>query len=137
MKERHLGAQLLVEFYDCCAEVINCKVRIREAMLEAARLAKATIVADVFHEFNPHGLSGVVVIAESHFAIHSWPEHRCASVDLFTCSEGMDSLAAVAYLKLVFKAERMEIKKIHRGNLVEIIGIEPTTSCMPCKRSPS
>ncbi len=117
----HLGEQVLAEFYGCSVSAINDPGLIREAMLEAARRAKATIVADVFHEFNPHGISGVVVIAESHIAIHSWPEHGCASVDLFTCSEDMEPGAAVEYLKSVFQAERVEIQVVKRGRLDSMI----------------
>lgn len=117
MKKVSLGKQVLAEFYGCCVETINSKDIIRESMIEAAKIAKATIVADVFHEFNPHGISGVVVIAESHIAIHSWPEHRCASVDIFTCSEDMNPQAAVDFLKTVFKAKRVEVKTIARGQV--------------------
>lgn len=115
MKNINLGNQYLAEFYGCCTEAINDKDRIRVAMIEAAKIAKATIVADVFHQFNPHGISGVVVIAESHIAIHSWPEHHCASVDIFTCSEDMKPEDAVEYLKSVFKAQRVDVKKVARG----------------------
>lgn len=117
MKKINLGQQVLAEFYGCCVEAINNKDIIRHSMIEAAKIANATIVADVFHQFNPHGISGVVVIAESHIAIHSWPEYQCASVDIFTCSEGMNPQAAVDYLKSVFKAEKVEITAIARGQV--------------------
>ncbi len=121
MKKMSLGKQVLAEFYGCCTETINSKDIIRASMIEAAKAARATIVADLFHEFNPHGISGVVVIAESHIAIHSWPEHHCASVDIFTCSEDMDPHAAVDYLKTVFKAQRVEVKTIARGQVDDTI----------------
>ncbi len=117
MKKISLGKQLLAEFYGCCAEAINSKDVIRTSMIAAAKAAKATIVADVFHEFNPHGISGVVVIAESHIAIHSWPEHHCASVDIFTCSDDMNSDAAIEYLTAVFKAEKVEVTIVARGQV--------------------
>lgn len=115
MKSKSLGCQYLAEFYDCCSEVISSKSRIQEAMIEAAKIANATIVADVFHEFNPFGISGVVVIAESHMAIHSWPEYLCASVDIFTCSPAMRPDEAIEFLKRVFGAKRVEIQKVERG----------------------
>jgi S-adenosylmethionine decarboxylase len=115
MEKITLGTQYLVEFFGCCKTTINDRNRIREIMIEAANRARATIVADVFHEFNPHGISGVVVIAESHIAIHSWPEHSCASVDIFTCSAEMNPEAAVSYLETAFKAEKIEMRKISRG----------------------
>lgn len=116
--KKNLGSQLLAEFYDCDPTAINDKEVIRSAMLQAAVAANATIVADIFHEFNPHGISGVVVIAESHIAIHSWPEHACASVDIFTCSENLDTKAAVDCLQALFKSQRVEVRSVARG-LVE------------------
>ncbi|MGZ3746767.1 MAG: adenosylmethionine decarboxylase [Pseudobdellovibrionaceae bacterium] len=118
MKLISLGQHHLVEFYDCCVETINNVELVRRAMVEAAKMARATIVAEVFHEFNPHGVSGVVVIAESHFAIHSWPEHRCVSIDLFTCSENMDPQAAFDHLAKVFKAQKISLQTLSRGEVV-------------------
>jgi S-adenosylmethionine decarboxylase proenzyme len=117
MNDIYLGTQYLVEFYECSNDVIGCKESVREGMLEAAKIAGATIVADVFHEFNPHGISGVVVIAESHIAIHSWPEYFCASLDIFTCSAQMNPEAAIEYLNNFFRAKKMDVKKVHRGSV--------------------
>lgn len=127
MKKISLGNQHLVEFYGCCVETINSKDRIREAMIQAAKIAKATIVADVFHEFNPQGLSGVVVIAESHIAIHSWPEHQCASIDIFTCSKDMEPQAAIDFLTTIFKAQKVEVKSIDRGEILLTTSTEVRT----------
>jgi len=115
MNTQALGKHLLIEYYGCALEVINREDRIREAMLDAAKRANATIVADVFHRFNPHGISGVVVIAESHVAIHTWPEHRCASVDVFSCSDKMNISVIESYLKDVFRAERSVSTEFDRG----------------------
>lgn len=117
MKKNSLGHLHLAEFYGCCVESINSVELVRTAMVEAAKIARATIVTDVFHEFNPHGISGVVVIAESHFAIHSWPEHGCVSVDLFTCSQDMNPQAAIDYLASVFKAKKVSVQSLSRGEV--------------------
>ena len=79
-----LGRHLLLELFDCDAEAINSLDTVKASMVEAAKRAQATIVDVVFHEFNPFGISGVVVIAESHLAIHTWPEYRYAAVDVFS-----------------------------------------------------
>lgn len=115
MKTRSLGRHLLIEYYGCAEAVINDRNMIREAMIEAARRANATIVTDAFHNFNPHGISGVVVIAESHIAIHTWPEYRCASVDIFSCGEKMNPDVIEAFLLDVFRAERSERAEFERG----------------------
>ena len=110
-----LGRHHLADFFGCRKDVINNKDFVRAQMIEAARKAKATVVADVFHQFNPHGLSGVVVIAESHLAFHSWPEYGCVAIDLFTCSDSMDAQAAIDHLARVFAAGRVTLRELDRG----------------------
>jgi S-adenosylmethionine decarboxylase len=94
-----LGRHLLLELFDCDADAINSLEAVKTAMVEAAKAAQATIVDVVFHEFNPFGISGVVVIAESHLAIHTWPEYRYAAVDVFSCAERGAARASVVELQ--------------------------------------
>ena len=82
-----LGRQILVEFYDCDEAIFADEAAIRRHVIDAVAASGATIVTDTFHHFSPFGVSGVVVIAESHVAIHTWPEYRYAAVDIFTCGE--------------------------------------------------
>ena len=79
---KSLGRHILVEFHGCSAEILNDVPRIEHDMLEAATQSGATIINSVFHHFSPFGVSGVIVIQESHLAIHTWPEYRYAAVDL-------------------------------------------------------
>lgn len=117
MKKTVLGRHLLVEFYNCTPDILDDVNGIETVMNEAALACGATIVQSSFHRFEPFGVSGVVVIAESHLAIHTWPEYRYASVDLFTCGDNVDPMEAYRYLKAQFQAELAEIQKINRGNL--------------------
>jgi S-adenosylmethionine decarboxylase len=94
---------------------------IERAMNEAAEVSGATIVQSVFHMFSPHGVSGVVVVAESHLAVHTWPEYGYAAVDYFSCGP-VDSEAAIRYLQEKFGAERVTTRKIDRGLLVPSTG---------------
>ena len=112
-----LGRQLLVEFYDCDTYILNDKEKVRSALRQAAVEAGATIVTDVFHEFNPHGISGVVVIAESHLAIHTWPEFDFAAVDLFTCGDDVVPSLAMTHLQKALKADRLSVLELKRGIL--------------------
>ncbi len=115
MTTRPLGLHYLIEYYDCDSEIISSPIQIRKILLEATQKSNATIVADVFHSFNPHGVSGVVVIAESHVAIHTWPEHRCASVDIFSCSKKMDPIMIQTFLHSAFAAKSVMSTEIKRG----------------------
>jgi len=85
-----LGRHIIVEYYDCPAEILSDVTHIEQAMIQAARDADATIINSTFHHFSPFGVSGVVVIQESHLAIHSWPEFGYAAVDVFTCGDQVD-----------------------------------------------
>ena len=114
---RALGRHLLVEFYDCDPEAINDLDLVENSMKDAALAAGSTIVDSVFRRFSPHGVSGVVVIAESHLAIHTWPEYRYAAVDLFTCGEKVDPWAARDHLQDVFCSRDSECRELPRGEL--------------------
>lgn len=112
-----LGRHLLLELYDCDSELLNNLDGVKNALVEAATRARATIVDVVFHEFNPFGVSGVVVIAESHLSIHTWPEHRYAAVDIFSCGETLEPLEAANYLVKQFGCERASVVEMKRGVL--------------------
>ena len=114
MNDEALGIHILVEYYDCNKEILKNVETIEQSMLTAARSANATIVESVFHQFNPWGVSGAVIIAESHLTIHTWPEHNYAAVDLFTCGD-IDYEAGLNTLKNLLESKHYEVKKILRG----------------------
>ena len=110
-----LGEHILIELYKCDKELIDNSKLLETIMLKAADIANATVVKSVFHNFSPQGVTGVIVVEESHFAIHTWPEHNYAAVDLFTCSEDMNYDAAYKFLEKELKAERSSFTKVLRG----------------------
>ena len=110
-----LGRHLLLELFDCDFDAISNLETVKSALVEAAKRAHATIVDVVFHEFNPFGISGVVVIAESHLSIHTWPEHRYAAVDIFSCGDVLKPEVAANYLVDQFGAERTSVVELQRG----------------------
>ena len=110
-----LGRHLLLELFDCDLDAINNVEAVKGALIEAAKRAQATIVDVVFHEFNPFGVSGVVVIAESHLSIHTWPEYRYAAVDIFSCGDVLQPEVAANYLVEQFGAERTSVVDLQRG----------------------
>lgn len=120
-----LGRQILVEFYDCNRDILNGEDQIRDILLEGVRRSGATIVSDTFHTFSPHGVSGVVVIAESHVAIHTWPEHGYAAVDIFTCGETIDPWVIQKYLEVEFEAGNVSSMEMKRGLFPEKVSHKP------------
>ncbi|HEU25188.1 MAG: S-adenosylmethionine decarboxylase proenzyme [Mesoaciditoga sp.] len=118
-----LGRHLLIELYGCEPSVLDDVAGIEEHMRMAARKANSTIVNSTFHRFDPYGVSGVVVIAESHLSIHTWPEYGYAAVDIFTCGDSVDPWKAFEYLKSVMKSQRESIVELQRGEY-DKVGIE-------------
>ena len=115
VKMEALGRQILVEFYDCNEARLNDAHFIEQAVLGATREARATIISLNFHTFSPFGVSGVVVIAESHVAIHTWPEYRYAAVDIFTCGETIDPWIIQERLKENFESANVSSMEMKRG----------------------
>ncbi len=116
-----LGQHMLLEFYNCDPKALDDLPYVEEIMNQAARDCGATIVQSTFHRFQPHGISGVVVIAESHLAIHTWPEYRYASIDLYTCGDTIQQMVAYRVLKDGFSAEAADIQHVERGDLNRIL----------------
>lgn len=110
-----LGSHLLVEFYGCDGKTLEQESLVKEAMCEAARRSRASIVTDSFHEFKPYGVSGAVIIQESHYTIHTWPEHGYAAVDLFYCSNSVAVDVAVRTLQECFRPARTSYLLVRRG----------------------
>jgi len=109
-----LARHLLVEFYECSSGVLNDPERVRGIMLEAAEAAGATVVAEVFHAYRPQGVTGVVVIEESHLAVHTWPESGYAAVDFYTCGGSIPERAAEV-LRVGLEATGMTSLLVQRG----------------------
>jgi len=114
---KSLGRHLLIELYGCSPKMLNDIPKTEAIMTGAAKFCGAQVVDVVFHRFNPHGVSGVVVIAESHFAIHTWPEYGFASIDLYTCGEEIDPWKAHQYLVKKFKPKNSTVLEMRRGIL--------------------
>jgi S-adenosylmethionine decarboxylase len=112
-----LGTHLLVELRDCNPEILKDLTRVKDTLVAAAKEAKATIVDISFHEFNPFGISGMVVIAESHLSVHTWPEYAYAAVDIFTCGDIIKPEVAAAFLIERFESKSPSIVELKRGIL--------------------
>lgn len=115
LRPASLGTHALIDLEGCDRERIDDVAFVEAAMREAALKAGATIVAQVFHRFAPQGVSGVVVIAESHLAVHTWPEFGAVAVDLFTCGTGLRADLAAECLVGAFRASGAQIQTVARA----------------------
>ncbi|HEY7536281.1 MAG TPA: adenosylmethionine decarboxylase [Thermodesulfobacteriota bacterium] len=119
---RALGRHLLAEYLGCDPKVLNDLERVKDCMLEAASYSGATVLGSSFHYFTPQGVSGVIVIAESHLAIHTWPEYEYAAVDIFTCGVVVDPWVAFHRLKLSLDSKECIVREIVRGEVSHLEG---------------
>ena len=115
-----LGRHLLIELHDCDREALNDLNLIREIMVQAARDCGAVILGDSFHRFSPQGVSGVVIIAESHLSVHTWPEYGYAAADIFTCGTSVDPTVAAEVLIKGLGCKNPNLTEVQRGILVAV-----------------
>jgi S-adenosylmethionine decarboxylase len=124
-----LGRHLIAELSDCNSKTLDNLELLEQYLEEAVRLSGATIVRSVFHRYNPQGVSGVVVIAESHLSVHTWPEYAYAAVDFFACGESVDPYQALNYIKDKLGSQSAQLSEIKRGlpsQIDEIIDHKPS-----------
>ena len=112
-----LGKHLLLELQGCSEEVLDDVGFLRDAMLSAANECGATVVGESFHQFSPQGVSGVVVIAESHLFIHTWPEYGYAAADIFTCGNSVQPETAAQVLLRKLGSKNHSMVEMRRGIL--------------------
>ena len=110
-----LGKHVLIELNDCDKELINDIEYLRGTLSEVARFIGATVIKDTFYQFTPQGVSGVVLIAESHISVHTWPEYNYAAVDVFTCGDVIEPRNAVKLLTEKLKSKSTTFIEIKRG----------------------
>ena len=111
-----LGRQMTVEYYECDSQLLADAVKLEKIFLDAAEKSGAHIISSNFHSFEPQGVSGVVIISESHFTVHAWPEHDYAAVDIFTCGDQIDFELAVQTLRKSLRSRSMTISNaLSRG----------------------
>jgi S-adenosylmethionine decarboxylase len=113
--KRALCQHTLLEFYDCRPSRLKRAREIKKFLCDSVKRGGGTIVKTVFHNFNPFGVSGVVVITESHVTIHTWPEHGYAAVDIFSCSPKLDHTAIRLHLKKALASNRVRSRSLSRG----------------------
>jgi S-adenosylmethionine decarboxylase len=119
---KSLGRHILAEFFNCDKEILNDPTQIEKLMIDAAKEANATVLSSSVRTFEPFGVSAVVIIAESHLTIHTWPEYGYAAVDFFTCGDQADPWKAHSFLSKKLKAKKTTEKEVLRG-IVSDLGI--------------
>ncbi len=115
---------MLVELRDCDANALDDLQNVESTLIDTARRIGATIIGHAFHQFSPQGVTGVVIIAESHICIHTWPEHSYAAVDIFTCGDTSRLEEATQHIADAFGSQDRSVVTLQRGQ------IEPPVSAV-------
>lgn len=113
--KNHLGNHLIAEFWN--GKIIEDEKLLKDILFEAAIRSKNIPLKFVYHKFKPQGVTGVVLLQESHIAFHGWPEFNYLAIDIFTCGDKTFPKKALKYLKSAFRPKRIEIKEVKRGLL--------------------
>ncbi|HPR63154.1 MAG TPA: adenosylmethionine decarboxylase [Thermoanaerobaculia bacterium] len=115
-----LGLHLLIELHNCDSKLLNNEAMLRKILYTIARRSGMTPLKDSFHAFTPHGVSGVVLLAESHVSVHTWPELGYAAVDFFTCNLETDLSLVERMMLESFKPSHHEVIVQDRGEHVHV-----------------
>jgi S-adenosylmethionine decarboxylase len=110
-----IGHHYIVEASGCDPKIISDVSRVQQILVKAAEVAGATVWAVSFNTFPPSGVSGVVVISESHISTHTWPEFGYGALDFYTCGEHVDAEKGLFYAVEEFGASSSHITEITRG----------------------
>lgn len=116
-KETHkpIGHHYIVEASKCDPKIISSVGKVQQILVKAAEIAGATVWAVSFSKFPPQGVSGVVVISESHISIHTWPEFKYGAIDFYSCGNSIDAEKGIFYAVEAFGASSSHITEITRG----------------------
>ncbi|NJK37947.1 MAG: adenosylmethionine decarboxylase [Oscillatoriales cyanobacterium RM2_1_1] len=111
---KQLGQHLILDAWQCPSDILNDSERIRQAILEAITAGQATLIDLCVHQFSPHGVTATATLAESHIAIHTWPEHGYFAADFFFCGRGEPRKAAEVLI-IALEARQTTLKEFKRG----------------------
>ncbi|MBE9125355.1 MULTISPECIES: adenosylmethionine decarboxylase [unclassified Coleofasciculus] len=111
---KQVGTHLVVDAWEAPEDLLNDPEGIRRALIDAISAGEATLIDLCVHQFSPHGVTATATLAESHIAIHTWPEHGYFAADLFFCGSGKPK-EAMKLLQTALKAKQVRMREIPRG----------------------
>lgn len=111
-----LATHVLVELWGVERGLLDDPTALEAGLLEAAKAARCEVLGSLAHKFEPQGASVVVLVAESHLSVHTWPEHGYAAVDILTCGETLPEAGVESILR-TFKPVSHSVEKVARGTM--------------------
>lgn len=120
-----IGTHFIADLYECPRDLLDDESFITKSLREAVDRGMATLLHKVSHHFHPQGVTALALIAESHVAIHTWPEFGYAAVDAFTCGDRASAEKACRHLVRTFQAGRHTLRELKRGTEVGMVPASP------------
>ncbi|MCK4651393.1 adenosylmethionine decarboxylase [Candidatus Babeliales bacterium] len=136
-KSKYAGLHFFLDLWG--GNITEDPKELEKILKQAAKEANSEPKKVAIHKFSPHGITGVLVLAESHISIHTWPELDYAAIDIFTCGKKAKPEKALEYLKKVFNPKKVEITETKRGKISQkekdkkIFGLELTLDLFNCE----
>jgi S-adenosylmethionine decarboxylase len=122
-----LARHLLAEYYGCDPSLLDDLAVVEELVLGAAAAAGAQVMAVRLHRFSPQGVSGMAILAESHLAVHTWPEHGFASIELYLCGSSADPQRGHEHLVARLRPRHVVLRSVPRGDPALIAQFPPVS----------
>jgi S-adenosylmethionine decarboxylase len=114
-RKKYAGIHLIADFWG--GKAIESEEELKALLERTVKAANANSLKSIVYKFNPQGITGVVLLAESHISIHTWPEFNYAAIDIFTCGDKTRPDKALEFLKSELNPKKVIIKRIKRGGL--------------------
>lgn len=109
-----LGRHAILDLWGCSQKIMQDTAYLRDLAFKAAELAKTTVLGSIEKSFEPQGFTIVLLLAESHLSLHTWPEHTFASIDLYSCNLETDFGAVCTFLETGFEAQSKQLSILDR-----------------------
>ncbi len=116
--QKCLGNHIILDIYECDSKLLNDVDVMRKILVETTQEIGAKVVSEGYKKFSPVGISAFVIITESHISVHTWPEHRYAAVDIFSCNKIVAEDVLTSIMDK-FKAKSISMYSLQRGKLLE------------------
>ncbi len=113
-----VGVQIIADLYGIDEDLISESGKLYDIIENAVKVGKLTKISSDYYQFQPRGVSGIVLLAESHLSFHTWPEHGLVTLDIYTCGDPENADAAFNYIVSALAPTSVEYKKLSRGNLI-------------------
>lgn len=110
-----IGYHYLVEASGCDYKILGDLDKIKEIMFNAAKIGKMDVKTVYFYKFSPSGVSGILVVSESHLSIHTWPENQYAAIDIFICGKESEPEKALDFIVSSLKSNYAHVTEVERG----------------------